>query len=313
MAIYAPRAAPAAIVDALRGADEVIVGDGLSGPEFLAARDRITAMLTFVSDRVDADLLKALPQLRIVANVAVGVDNIDRAACAARGVIVTNTPGVLTEATADLAFALLLATARRVAEGDRFVRAGRWQNWQPDLLLGVPVHGGTLGILGLGRIGQAVARRARGFGMHVLYHQRRQLDGNLERALGATFVSLDDLFASSDFLSLHCPLTPETFHIVSAPRLARMKPSAIVINTTRGGCVDEAALLAALTAGTIRAAGLDVFENEPQVLPGLLSLEQIVLSPHIGSAETATRFAMARLAADNVLAVLGGKPPLTPV
>jgi glyoxylate reductase len=227
--------------------------------------------------------------------------------------VVTNTPGVLTEATADLAFGLLLAAARRIAEGDRAVRRGAFPAWTPTTLLGVRVHGSVLGVVGMGRIGQAMARRARGFGMHVLYTQRTRLAPELERALGLAFRPVDALFAESDSVSLHCPLTEETRRLVSAERLGRMKPGSVLVNTARGGCVDEAALAEALARGPLGAAGLDVFEDEPRVHPALLARENVVLAPHIGSADRATREAMAGMAADNVLAVLSGKTPLTPV
>ena len=245
--------------------------------------------------------------------MAVGYDNVDVAACAARGVVVTNTPGVLTEATADLAFGLLLATARRIAEGDRLVRRGEFKGLTPSFLLGARVHGATLGLVGLGRIGQAMARRARGFGMRVVYAGPRRTAPEVERTLMATHRPIDDLLAEADFVSLHCPLTPATHHLVDAARLARMKAGSILVNTTRGSVVDEGALAAALASGPIGGAGLDVYENEPRVHPDLLRLENVVLAPHIGSAERATREAMAGIAIDNVLAVLAGRGPLNPV
>jgi lactate dehydrogenase-like 2-hydroxyacid dehydrogenase len=270
------------------------------------------ALVTPLSDRIDAALLDRAPNVRIVANVAVGLDNVDLEACKARNVRVTNTPGVLTEATADLAFGLLIAAARRIAEGDRSIRAGEFPPWRPTAFLGAPVSGATLGILGMGRIGGAMARRARGFGMHVLYNQRRQLPAEVERALLATFVPLDELFRASDFLSLHCPLTTETRHIVSKERMQSMKPGSILVNTARGGCVDEAALADVLDAGPIGAAGLDVFEDEPRVHENLLKRNNVVLTPHIASADRRTREAMARMAADNVIAFAQGKEVLSP-
>jgi glyoxylate reductase len=262
------------------------------------------AVVSLLTDRIDQSVLASAPNLRVIANVAVGVDNIDLAACRVRGVHVTNTPGVLTEATADLAFGLLLAASRRICEGDRLVRSGGFTGWSPSMLLGARVNGMTLGIVGLGRIGQAVARRARGFGMHVLYAERTRKAEPLERALGAHFVSLDALFRESDAVTLHCPLTPETHHLVSASRLAAMKPTAILVNTARGACVDEAALALALARGSLAGAALDVFEDEPRVSAALLTCERVVLSPHIASADQPTREAMARIAIDNVLAVL---------
>ena len=308
---FVSAALPGDAVARLSAFADVVVGERVGDAAFAAGPwDALVSLLT---DRVDAAVLARAPRLRIVANVAVGVDNIDLEACRARGIVVTNTPGVLTEATADLAFGLLLAAARRIGEGDRLVRAGGFTGWSPTMLLGARVNGMALGIVGLGRIGRAVARRARGFGMHVLYAQRARLDEPLERALGAHFVSLDALFAESDAITLHCPLTPETRHLVSAARLAQMKPTAVLVNTARGACVDEAALAAALTRGSLAAAGLDVFEDEPRVHPALLACERVVLAPHIGSADQPTREAMARIAVDNVIAVLAGEPPLSAV
>jgi glyoxylate reductase len=294
----------------------VVVGReraGVKGDEFLAQAATFDALVTLFSDRVDAGLLERAPKLRVVANYAVGYDNVDLAACTARGVRVTNTPGVLTEATADLAFGLLLATARRIAEGDRLVRRGEFTGLTPSFLLGVRVHGATLGLVGLGRIGQAMARRARGFGMHVVYAGRRRAPPEVERALAATQLPLDDLFSQADFVSLHCPLTPETRHLVDGARLARMKSGAILVNTTRGPVVDEGALAAALSTGPIGGAGLDVYEDEPRVHQDLRRLDNVVLAPHLGSADRPTREAMARIAVDNVLAVLAGRDPPNPV
>lgn len=294
--------------------DVVESSAGLDGAPFAGCADRVRGLVVRVADRVDAALLARTPRLAVVANVAVGVDNIDVAACSARGVIVTNTPDVLSEATADLAFGLLLDAARRISEGDRLVRAGQWKDWTPSFHLGTRVHGMKLGLVGFGRIGKAVARRARGFGMHVGYTQRRREPEALERALGATYVaSLDELCATSDAISIHVPLTPETRHLFSAERLARMRPGSILVNTARGPIVDEAALAEALSAGPLAAAGLDVFEREPAVHPALLALENVVLSPHIGSADRPTREAMASLAVANVVRVLAGDPPVTPV
>jgi len=291
-------------LDRLRKVHEVTVGQGLGDGD---------AWVTFVTDRVDAARLATAPRLKIVANVAVGVDNIDLDACRARGVIVSNTPGVLTEATADIAFGLLLAACRRIAEGDRLVRANEWTGWSPSLLVGAPVHGATLGIVGFGRIGQAVARRARGFGMPVLYTQRSRLAHDLERSLGAAYAALDDLLARSDIVSLHCPLTPETRGLLSAERLSRMKRGSVLVNTSRGPVVDESALAVALEKGPLAAAGLDVYEDEPRVNARLRKQPNVVLTPHIASADRPTREAMARMAVDNALAVLEGKAPLNPV
>ncbi|MBX3230095.1 MAG: D-glycerate dehydrogenase [Labilithrix sp.] len=273
-----------------------------------------SGLLSLVTDRIDASVLARAPALKVVANVAVGVDNVDLAACAARGVVVTNTPDVLTEATADLAFGLLLDAARRISEGDRLMRAGGWKAWTPTFHLGAKVHGMKLGVVGFGRIGMAMARRARGFGMHVGYTQRRRVPENLERVLGATFVpDLDELCATSDAITIHCPLTPETRGLFDAARLARMRPGSVLVNTARGPIVDEAALAKALRDGPLAAAGLDVYADEPRVHPDLLAREDVVLAPHIGSAERETREKMAATAAANVIAVLHGKAPLTPV
>ncbi|HEY2364914.1 MAG TPA: D-glycerate dehydrogenase, partial [Polyangiaceae bacterium] len=253
-------------IDRVKRACDVVVGEpgvGVRSEAFAKDAASFEAILALLTDAIDENLLERAPRVRLVANMAVGVDNVELPACHARGVAVTNTPGVLTEATADLAFALMLAAARRVVEGDGIVRRGEFPGWTPTTLLGAPVHGASLGIVGLGRIGQAVARRARGFGMHVCYTQRNRLDEKLERALGATFASVDELFRTCDFVSIHCPLTPETHHVASRERIASMKPGSVLVNTSRGACVDEAALAEALEKGPLAAAGLDVFEREP--------------------------------------------------
>lgn len=288
-------------------------GDAPLAPEELrAVCAEADALICMLTDRVDADLLRAAPHLKVVANVAVGYDNIDVAAAGDAGVAVTNTPGVLTEATADLAFALLLSVARRVPEGDAFLRAGRYTHWKLDQeQMGLDVQGRTLGIVGLGQIGRAVARRAvHGFGMRVLYHGRRRLDPAVEAELGVTWSELDDLLTRSDFVSLHAPLTEQTRHLIDADALARMKPTAVLINTSRGPLVDEAALVEALRSGGIAGAGLDVYEDEPDVHPGLVDLrERVVLLPHLGSATADTRRRMVDMAVQNVLAVLTGRRP----
>lgn len=272
------------------------------------------AILTLLHDRVDEELLEAAgPQLRCVANVAVGYDNVDIEAAAARGVLVTNTPGVLDDATADLTLALMLDATRRVAEGDRLIRSGRPWTWGMSFMLGSSLRGKLLGIVGLGGIGRRVAERARAFGMEVAYHQRSPAPAGVEAALGAQRLPLQELLARADVLSLHCPLTPETHHLIGAPELAAMKPSAVLVNAARGPVVDERALATALAAGEIAAAGLDVYEHEPQVESALLELENVVLSPHLGSATVETRTAMAELAARNAISVLQGAGPLTPV
>jgi gluconate 2-dehydrogenase len=267
-----------------------------------------------VADPVDAAAIAQAAQLRALANVAVGYDNLDLAALTAAGIIATNTPDVLNEAVADFAWALLLATARRVGEGERYVRAGHWRSPSYNLLLGAEVHGRTLGILGMGRIGQAIARRGAGFRMPVIYHNRSRLDAAIERDCNAEYVGHDDLLRAADFLVLVLPLTRENRHAIGAAELARMKSSAILVNIARGGIVDDAALVAALTAGRLAAAGLDVFENEPALHPLLPTLDNVVLTPHIASASVATRRAMTSLAVDNLIAALGfgpdaGRPP----
>ena len=272
------------------------------------------AVVTLLHDRVDDAFLDAAgPALRVVANVAVGYDNVDVAACARRGVAVTNTPGVLTEATADLAFALVLMATRRLGEGERLVRSGGQWSWSMFFLLGSGLQGRVLGVVGLGQIGRATARRAHAFGMTIAYAAPRRVEAAVEAELSATYLPLDELLATADVVSLHCPLRPETHHLIDAAALASMKPTAFLVNTTRGPVVDEAALVDALRAGSIAGAGLDVYEREPVVHPGLLELENVVLLPHLGSATVETRTAMAVLAARNVLAVLGGVEPLTPV
>jgi len=263
-------------------------------------------LLCLLTERIDSALLIRAPKLRAVANCAVGHDNVDLVAAAARHVVVTNTPDVLTETSADLAFALMLAAARRVVEGDRLVRSGHWRGWEPDQLLGHDVHGATLGIVGLGRIGGAVARRARGFGMHILYWNRRRL----KRApAGARYASLPRLLAAADFVTIHVPLAAATRHLIGARELARMKRTTILINTSRGAVVDEPALIRALARRRIAAAGLDVFEDEPHVPAALRTLPNVVLTPHVGSATTATRAAMAMVAARNLTATLAGREP----
>jgi glyoxylate reductase len=275
--------------------------------ERVAGKAGLLAMLT---DRVDAELLdRAGPELAVVANYAVGFDNLDLEACTARGVLATNTPDVVTEATADLAWALLLAAARRVAEGDRFLRGLEPWIWGPEFFLGFEVHGKTLGVIGLGRIGQAVARRAAGFGMPVLYTARRRLAPDREAALGVAWRELDQLLAEADFVSIHTGLSPATHHLIGSERLARMKPTAVLVNTARGPIVDEAALAEALRNGQLGAAGLDVFEREPEVHPALLELDNVTIVPHLGTSTLETRVAMGMMAADNLLAVLEGRRP----
>ena len=270
-------------------------------------------LICVISEVVDEALLAARPGLRVVSNVAVGYNNVDVAACTRRGVVVTNTPDVLTETTADFAWTLLMATARRLAEADRYTREGRFRQWEYMLLLGGDVHGKTLGVVGFGRIGRAVARRAQGFGMRVLYQDAVAADAATERALNATRTDLATLLRESDFVTLHTPLIPETRHLINAESLRTMKKTAYLINAARGPVVDEAALVQALQEGRIAGAGLDVFEEEPAVHPGLIGLPNVVLAPHIASASHETRLKMATLAVENCLAVLEGKTPPTPV
>jgi gluconate 2-dehydrogenase len=266
------------------------------------------------SERIDAEVLDANPQLRAVCNMAMGYNNIDIEACNARGVLATNTPDVLTETTADFGFALMMATARRMAESEHFLRRGEWSRWSYDMFTGSDVHGATLGILGMGRIGQAIARRgALGFGMKVVYHNRSRLAPEQEAPLGARYVSKEELLRTADHLVLVVPYSAASHHTIAAAELAQMKPSATLTNIARGGVVDDAALAAALRARTIAAAGLDVFEGEPKVHPDLLTVPNVVLTPHIASATVATRRAMADLAVDNLIAALTGAVPPTPV
>jgi glyoxylate reductase len=301
---------PGPALDLLRLHHEVEVGAdpiGLGREGLIARIEGASAVITRVSDRVDEAVLDRAPGLRIVANCAVGVDNIDLAACRRRGIVVTNTPDVLTESVADFTWAMILAITRRLSEGERLVRRGEWKGWALDLLLGMELRGKQLGLVGLGRIGRAVAARAGAFGMRVAYTSRTEVAGVGEA------MPLDRLLTTSDVVSLHLPLTPETTHLIDKRALTRMKRSAFLINTARGPVVDEAALAWALQHHLLAGAALDVYEHEPAIHPDLLSLENVLLVPHLGSGTTETRTAMADLAADNVLAVLGGRAPLTPV
>jgi glyoxylate/hydroxypyruvate/2-ketogluconate reductase len=282
-------------------------------PGTLAARAQGAAgLLVAGSPRIDAALLAAVPSLRAVCSMAVGYNNIDLPACTAAGVLVSNAPDVLTETTADFGFALMMATARRIAESEHFLRAGRWTHWAYDMFAGADVHGATLGVLGMGRIGQAIARRgALGFGMPVLYHNRSRLDAAIEQQLGARWVDLGQLLREADHLVIVVPYSPASHHMVDAAGLALMKPTATLTNIARGGVVDDAALAQALRDRRIAAAGLDVFEGEPAVHPGLLTVPNVVLTPHIASASLRTRRAMADLAVANLTAALSGQPPPT--
>ena len=269
------------------------------------------AIFVVTSDKVDEALLQACPRLRMVATGSVGYNHIDLAACARQGVAVTNTPDVLTEATADMGFALLMATARRITESERWLRQGNWERWAWDQYLGADLHGATLGIIGMGRIGSAIARRARGFDMKLLYANRSAAAN--ERELGAIRVSTDELLARADHVMLVLPYSQQTHHTIGAPELALMKPTATLVNIARGGIVDDEALAAALREGRIAAAGLDVFENEPAINPALLAVDNIVMTPHIGSATRSSRLAMAMLAARNLTAFFSDQAPPTPV
>jgi glyoxylate reductase len=292
------------------------VDEGSAEPDRDALEQRVAGAAALVADPtvpVDAELLDAAGgTLKIVANFAVGYDNVDVPACHERGVVVTNTPDVLTNATAELAVALMLAAARRLGEAERMVRAGRWTGWEPSQLLGRELSGATVGIVGLGRIGTRVAELLRGFEVELLYTARSPRAGAEER-LGARYADLDDLLARSDFVTLHAPLTDETRNLIDRRALDRMKPQAFLVNTARGGLVDAEALAAALAEGRLGGAGLDVYEQEPHIPAALLRLETVVLAPHIGSATATARDGMARLVAENVIAMLEGRPPLTPV
>lgn len=315
---------PATVMARLEGACAV---DKWRGPDAMPRAELLqrvagkSGLVSVLTDRIDAEVLDAGPDLRVVANVAVGFDNLDRDAARARGVILTNTPDVLTEATADLTWGLILSVMRRIAEGDRLVRRGGWKGWTLDFMLGSDPRGKQLGIVGLGRIGRAVAMRAAAFGMRVAYATLPAAGGDTtggeppRDAADAAWapMSLDELLATSDVVSLHVPLSPDTRHLIDRRALARMKRSAYLVNTARGPVVDEEALAWALREGLIAGAGLDVYEREPIVHEALLGLENVVLVPHLGSASTETRTAMADLAARNVLAVLSGQPPLTPI
>ena len=308
---------PTSVVERLeeRCVVESVPGAGAMTPDDLKARLRGKhALMCLLTDRVDEGVLDAGADLRIVANIAVGYDNIDLAAARARGVAVTNTPDVLTEATADLAWGLILALSRRIPEGERLLRRGAWAGWAFDFMLGSDLRGGQLGIVGLGRIGRAVASRASAFGMRVAYTTLGD-DAGAPASSDQPWANLglDDLLATSDVVSLHVPLTPTTRHLIDRRAILRMKRRAYLVNTSRGPVIDEAALAWALREKLIAGAALDVYEREPRVEPALLDLENVVLAPHLGSATVETRTAMADLAARNVLAVLSGAPPLTPV
>ncbi len=316
--VFVSRRIPDEGLDAINAVcDADIWQDDLPPPrdELLRRVAGCDGALTLLTDKVDDGFLDAAgPQLRVVSNYAVGFDNIDVAACAARGVAVGNTPGVLTETTADLAWALLMAAARRLPEGDRYVRDGRWKTWGPLLLLGPDVHGATIGIVGFGRIGQAVAKRARGFGMRILYHDVQEVPERVAMDLGASYRPLEGLLAESDYVSLHVNLSPATRHLISATSLAWMKPTAVLVNTSRGPVVDQVALADALRRGVIAAAALDVTDPEPIPMDDpLVGMDNCLIVPHIASASRATRAKMAEMAAANLLAGVRGEPLPTPV
>ena len=308
---------PEAGLEILREAGDVHAWDSLDVPTVEQVHAMVAgahSAVTLLTTKVDDAFLDAAgPQLKIVANVAVGYNNIDVAACARRGVVCTNTPGVLTDATADIAMALVLMTTRRLGEGERVIRSNTPWQWGMFYMLGSGIQGRQLGIVGMGDIGQALARRAKAFGMTIAYSNRKPVASHIEAELGATFMSLDELLATSDVVSLNCPYSPATHHLMGAEQFAAMKNTAILVNTARGPVVDEAALVHALQHCQISGAGLDVFENEPAVHPGLLECENAVLIPHLGSATIETRSAMARLAAHNTVNVLSGAEPPTPI
>jgi len=299
-----------ALIEELRARYDLVDNqdDAAWSPAQLAERlAEADGALVTAGERVDAALLAACPRLAVVSNIAVGFNNLDLAACTAAGVVATNTPEVLNEATADHAWALLLAAARRVGEAERWLRAGRWQRWEFETLMGAELHGTTLGIVGMGRIGRAIARRAAGFEMRVVYHNRTRLPAAHEG--GALWTELESLLATADHVILVVPYSAATHHLIGAPQLALMKPSAVLVNIARGGVVDDAALIEALRGGRLAAAGLDVFENEPRLRPEFLQLENAVLTPHIASSTRATRNAMARLAIGNLDQALAGRRP----
>lgn len=289
--------------------------DVYTGEEFLTKEEMIErarkadAMVAHLRDPIDAEFIQSLEKMKIIADYAVGYNNIDVQVATERGIYVTHTPGVLTEATADIAFALILAVARRIVESDKFVRDGKFVGWKPKLMLGYDLYGKTLGIIGMGRIGQAVARRALGFGMNIVYHNRNRLPQEVESEFKAKYLSVDELISTSDFISLHTPLTKETFHMIDAEKIARMKPNAIVVNTARGPVIDEQALYEALKERRIAGTGFDVYENEPKLTPGLEKLDNVVLLPHIGSATYETREKMSQIVALNIIEALEGRIP----
>jgi lactate dehydrogenase-like 2-hydroxyacid dehydrogenase len=300
-------------IDLLRqhfsGVDYIDDDDGLPAAELLQRARGKQAIVAQLTDKFTADVLDQLDGVRVISDVAVGYDNVDLAAATRNRILVTNTPDVLTETTADLAWALLMAAARRIVEGHQYVHSGEWKRWSIDLLVGQDVYGRTLGIFGMGRIGQAVARRARGFGMRIIYNDARRAPEPVERELAAEFLTKEQVLRQSDFISLHVPLLDTTRHLIGEAELRAMKPTAILVNTSRGPVVDEAALAKALEEHWIASAGIDVFEHEPKVHPKLLSIRHAVLAPHIGSASVETRRRMSTLAAQNAIAAVEGQRP----
>jgi glyoxylate reductase len=314
--IFVTRLIPEAGLELLRRAGAVEVWPGEMPPPPGVLREKVReaeGLLALLTDPIDAELIAAAPRLKVISNYAVGYDNIDLAAATARGILVCNTPGVLTETTADLAWALLMAQARRIVPADAYARSGQWQTWGPRTFLGHDVYQRTLGLVGLGRIGQAMARRAKGFAMRILYYSRSRRP-ELENELGVEYRTLEELIPEADFISLHCPLTEETRHLFGREQFARMKPNAILINTSRGAVVEQAALYQALAEGRIAGAALDVTDPEPPAPEDpILRLENLTIIPHIGSASYATRDKMAQMAAENLLAALSGRRPAYPV
>jgi glyoxylate reductase len=317
--VYVTRRIPPVGLDRILDGAEATIWEGDLPPpkeEIIRQVAQCEGLVCLLTDPIDAEVMDAAPRLRVIAQMAVGYDNIDVQAATARGIPVGNTPGVLTETTADFAWALLMATARRIGDGQQYIREGQWQTWGPMVLLGPDLHSATLGIIGLGRIGAAVARRARGFNMRVLYYNPEPAP-ELASEVGASYVSMDALLAESDFVSLHCPLTPETVHLMGREELRKMKPGALLINTARGPVVDQDALVEALQGGVIAGAGLDVTDPEP-IDPGhpLVHLENVIVTPHIASASIGARNKMAELTAANLLAGLRGERlphPVNPV
>ena len=310
--IFLTRELPPDSMEMLRAGSELTMNSEdryLEKSEIIEAIRDVDGLLCLLTDTIDAEILDANPNLKVVANYAVGFNNVDVAAATARKIPVTNTPGVLTETTADMAFALLMAAGRRVGEGDRYVRTRAWAGWGPLQFLGADITGATLGLIGLGRIGAAMVPRAKGFDMNVIYWNRTRLSPDEEKTLGVTYAPMDEVLAQSDFVSVHVALNDQTRHLISADELSKMKPTAYIINTARGPVIDEKAMVVALQNGTIAGAGLDVYENEPLLEPGLYELENVVVAPHLGSGTIGTRTKMGNMAVENCLAACNGQRP----